>query len=83
LDIADMYLVICHPNSDSFKRLRLNHLDEEIEALVDCRRAGLANGKIIDMSAYLDEGNDINEHHNIPTKSNKKDKKKDDCDFIL
>jgi hypothetical protein len=69
LDIADMYLVICHPNADSFKRLRLNHLDEEVEGMVQCRRDGLTKKTIIDMSSF---------EENEPDKDNDKS-----CGFIF
>jgi ATP-dependent exoDNAse (exonuclease V) beta subunit len=74
LDIADMYLVICHPNSASYKRLRLNHLDEEVEGMVECRRAGLRKGTLIDMSAWDNDGSQ-DEAEDEPAK--------DKCDFIL
>jgi ATP-dependent exoDNAse (exonuclease V) beta subunit len=41
LDIAEMYLVICHPNMPTFKRMRLNRLEEEIDGLFACRKAAL------------------------------------------
>jgi hypothetical protein len=74
LDIADMYLVICHPNSTSYKRLRLNHLDDEVEAMVECRKAGLSKGTIIDWSEYTENDN------NGCIQTNKKE---DKCDFIM
>lgn len=37
LDIADLYLVIIHPNNSNYVRIRLNILEEEVLDMVDCR----------------------------------------------
>ena len=41
MEIADMYLIICHPENKNYKRMRLNRLDDEIEAMLDCRKRAL------------------------------------------
>ena len=38
LEIADLYLVILHPDQPSYRRMRLNHLQEEVEMMIECRR---------------------------------------------
>ena len=38
LDVADMYLVIMHPDAKGYKRMRLNRMDAEVAAMVECRR---------------------------------------------
>jgi hypothetical protein len=38
LDVADMYLVIMHPDAKGYKRMRLNRMDDEVAAMVECRR---------------------------------------------
>jgi hypothetical protein len=38
LDVADMYLVIMHPNAKGYKRMRLNRMDEEVADMIECRR---------------------------------------------
>jgi ATP-dependent exoDNAse (exonuclease V) beta subunit len=74
LDIADMYLVICHPNATTYKRLRLNHLDDEVEAMVECRKAGLVKKSVIDLNLYDSDKDDDEPFNN---------KKRDKCDFIM
>ncbi len=37
LDIAEMYLVILHPDNKSYRRMRLNRLDDEVAYMVDAR----------------------------------------------
>ena len=49
LKIADMYLVILHPDNASFVRMRLNRLDEEVEDMIEARRLGLANGRVVSL----------------------------------
>jgi len=44
MKIADMYLIICHPENGNYKRMRLNRLDDEIEAMLDCRKRALEEG---------------------------------------
>jgi hypothetical protein len=41
MEIAEMYLIICHPENKNYKRMRLNRLDDEIEAMLDCRKRAL------------------------------------------
>lgn len=41
MEIADMYLIICHPNNKNYIRMRLNRLQEEIEAMLECRKRAL------------------------------------------
>ncbi len=41
IPIADMYLIICHPNNGNFIRMRLSRLQAEVEAMLDCRKQAL------------------------------------------
>ena len=41
MEIAEMYLIICHPENKNYKRMRLNRLDDEIEAMLACRKRAL------------------------------------------
>jgi hypothetical protein len=41
MKIADMYLIICHPDNKNYKRMRLPFLEEEIEAMLSCRKRAL------------------------------------------
>lgn len=38
LEVADLYLVILHPDQPSYRRMRLNILTEEVEDMIECRR---------------------------------------------
>jgi hypothetical protein len=40
-----MALVIMHPNNANYKRYKLNRLDDEIEGVIEARRAAVARGK--------------------------------------
>jgi hypothetical protein len=44
LEVADLYLVIIHPDNSSYRRMRLNILDEEVEDMIECRRRAVAAG---------------------------------------
>lgn len=37
LEIADLYLIILHPDNKNYHRLRLNMLPEEVQAMLECR----------------------------------------------
>jgi hypothetical protein len=38
LEVADLYLVILHPDNPSYRRMRLNILTDEVEDMIECRR---------------------------------------------
>lgn len=44
LEIADLYLVILHPDNGNYKRLRLNILEDEVKAMLDCRLRAIRQG---------------------------------------
>jgi hypothetical protein len=44
LQVADMYLVILHPDNKSYKRMRLNRLDDEVADMIQARRRAVAEG---------------------------------------
>ena len=44
LDVADLYLVIIHPDNPSYRRMRLNILEDEVEDMIECRRRAVAEG---------------------------------------
>jgi hypothetical protein len=44
LEVADLYLVILHPDNSSYRRMRLNILDDEVEDMIECRRRAVAAG---------------------------------------
>jgi hypothetical protein len=39
LKISDMYIVIMHPNNDTYKRYRLNRMDDEVAGMLADRLA--------------------------------------------
>jgi ATP-dependent exoDNAse (exonuclease V) beta subunit len=41
MKIADMYLIICHPENKNYIRMRLNRLEEEVEDMLECRKRAL------------------------------------------
>jgi hypothetical protein len=41
MEIAEMYLIICHPDNKNYRRMRLNRLDQEIEDMLACRKRAL------------------------------------------
>ncbi len=44
LEVADLYLVILHPDQPSYRRMRLNILTEEVEDMMECRRRAVEAG---------------------------------------
>ena len=44
LNIAEMCLVILHPNAEDYQLIPLKRLEKEIEQMLDCRRRSLAQG---------------------------------------
>lgn len=43
-DVADLYLVILHPDNKSYKRMRLNIMTDEVLAMIDARKRAVADG---------------------------------------
>jgi hypothetical protein len=44
MEVADMYLVIMHPDNKSYKRMRLNRMDDEVELMVEARKKAVEAG---------------------------------------
>jgi hypothetical protein len=44
LEVADLYLVILHPDNPSYRRMRLNILEDEVEDMIECRRRAVEAG---------------------------------------
>lgn len=44
LEVADLYLVILHPDNPSYRRMRLNILTDEVENMIECRRRAVEGG---------------------------------------
>ena len=45
MDIADLYLVILHPNNGNYVRIRLNILEDEVLDMVECRSRAVESGR--------------------------------------
>ena len=41
LKVSDMYLIILHPDNKNYRQLRLNHLDDEVVSMLECRKRAL------------------------------------------
>jgi hypothetical protein len=41
LEVGDLYLVILHPNNRNYRRIRLNHLTQEVLDMLACRKRAL------------------------------------------
>lgn len=44
VEIADLYLVILHPDNPSYRRMRLNILTDEVDDMMECRRRAVEMG---------------------------------------
>jgi hypothetical protein len=44
LEVADLYLVILHPEQASYQRMRLNIMTDEVDAMIECRRRAVEGG---------------------------------------
>ena len=44
LEVADLYLVIIHPDQPSYRRMRLNIMTDEVEDMIECRRLAVEAG---------------------------------------
>jgi ATP-dependent exoDNAse (exonuclease V) beta subunit len=44
LKISDMYIVVMHPDNTTYKRFRLNRLEEEVQGMLQARRAAVEAG---------------------------------------
>jgi hypothetical protein len=44
LEVADLYLVILHPEQPSYRRMRLNIMTDEVEDMIECRRRAVEGG---------------------------------------
>ena len=44
LEIDDMYLLVLHPDNKNYKRVRLNRMDDEVAAMLECRRRAVVEG---------------------------------------
>jgi hypothetical protein len=44
LEVADLYLVILHPDQASYQRMRLNIMTDEVEEMIECRKRAVEAG---------------------------------------
>jgi ATP-dependent exoDNAse (exonuclease V) beta subunit len=59
LDIAEMYIVILHPDNKSYRRMRLNRLDDEIEDMIDARLRAVKEGSTAPVIIPLPEEDEL------------------------
>jgi len=61
LEIADLYLVIMHPEQASYQRMRLNIMTDEVEEMIECRRRAVEAGCKQSVILPIPEENDAEE----------------------
>jgi hypothetical protein len=44
IEICELYILILHPNNSSYRRMRLNILEDEIEDMIEARRCAVEQG---------------------------------------
>lgn len=44
LEVAELYLIILHPDNTNYRRLRLNMLDDEVQDMLACRKRAIEEG---------------------------------------
>jgi hypothetical protein len=44
LDVAELYLIILHPDNKNYRRLRLNILNDEVQDMLACRKRAIDEG---------------------------------------
>ena len=45
IEVGDLYIVILHPDNPSYRRMRLNIMENEVEDMIECRRKAVEIGK--------------------------------------
>jgi hypothetical protein len=45
VEVGDLYIVILHPDNPSYRRMRLNIMENEVEDMIECRRKAVETGK--------------------------------------
>lgn len=67
LEIADLYLVILHPENNNYRRLRLNILEEETIGMLECRRRAVKENSKSNILLPL-EVNEVEEENTANSK---------------
>lgn len=44
IEVGDLYIVILHPDNTSYKKMRLNIMNDEVEDMIECRRKAVESG---------------------------------------
>lgn len=44
VEVGDLYIVILHPDNPSYRRMRLNIMEDEVEDMIECRRKAVEAG---------------------------------------
>ena len=45
IKVDELYIVIFHPNNENYQKFKLNILDDEIQAMLDCRKRAVNSGQ--------------------------------------
>jgi hypothetical protein len=61
LEVADLYLVILHPNQASYQRMRLNIMTDEVEDMIECRRRAVEGGCKQSVILPIDKNDEVEE----------------------
>ena len=76
LKVSDLYLIILHPDNKNYRRLRLNILEDEVEAMLECRRRAVVekskSNVILPMPVSHDHDDDEDEEDTAPAKKKHK-----------
>ena len=58
IEVGDLYIVILHPDNSSYRRMRLNIMEDDVESMIECRRQSVETGKgvvTLPISDYIAE----------------------------
>jgi hypothetical protein len=65
VDVGDLYIVILHPDNPSYRRMRLNIMENEVEDMIECRRKAVEDGcnvsVILPIAEYVEKGKSLAE----------------------
>jgi hypothetical protein len=73
LKVSDLYLIVLHPDNSNYRRLRLNILENEVKAMMDCRLRALkensSSSVLLPMPAQEEAEGEEEEEVNPPKKA--------------
>jgi hypothetical protein len=66
--VSDLYLIILHPDNKNYRRLRLNMLGDEVQAMLDCRKRALLTNSTSSVLLPMPSSDDDEEDHKPTSK---------------